>query len=77
MPHSLHPFMTMKLKKALKQMAPLKASGSNGMPPLFYKHFLGVVDNDVTNLVISWLNSGTILHPINHTFITLIPKTKN
>ena len=65
------------VKEALKQMAPLKAPGPDGMPPLFYQHFWGVVDRDVTNSVLSWLNTGTIPHPINHTFITLIPKIKN
>ena len=64
------------VKEALKQMAPLKAPGLDGMPLLFYQHFWGVVDNDVTNSVPSWLNSGIIPHPINHTFITLIPKIK-
>ena len=58
-------------------MAPLKASGPDGMPPLFFQHFWGVVDADVTNSVLSWLNSGTIPHPLNHTFITLFPKIKN
>lgn len=47
------------------------------MVPLFYQHFWGVVEHDVTSSVLSWLNSSTLPHPINHTFITLIPKTKN
>ena len=64
------------VKEALKQMAPLKALGLDGMPPLFYQHFWGVVDRDVTNSVISWLNTSTIPHPKNYTFITLIPKIK-
>ena len=58
-------------------MAPLKAPGPNKMPPLFYQHFWGLVDNDVTSSILSWLNSGTLPHPLNHTFITFIPKTKN
>ena len=70
-------FLESKVVTALKQMAPLKASGPNGMLPLFYQHFWGLVDNDVTSSVLSWLNSGTLPHPLNHTFITLIPKTKN
>lgn len=70
-------FQVEEVKVALNQMAPLKAPGPDGMPPLFYQHFWGLVDNDVTNSILSWLNSGTIPYPLNHTFITLIPKTKN
>ena len=70
------PFREDEVKEALKQMAPLKTLGPDGMPPLFYQHFYGVVDNDVTNSVLSWFNLGTIPHPINHTFITFIPKIK-
>ena len=47
------------------------------MPPLFYQHFWEVVDSDVTGSILSWLNLGTLPYPTNHTFITLIPKTKN
>ena len=70
-------FQVCEVKEALKQMAPLKASGLDGMPPLFYQHFWGVVEKDVTTSVLSWLNSSTIPHSLNHTFVTLIPKTKN
>lgn len=34
-----------------------------------------MINQDVKTSVLSWLNSGTIPYPINHTFITLIPKT--
>ena len=71
------PFHGDEIKEALKQMAPLKATGPDGMPSLFYKHFWGVVDNDVTRLVLFWFNSGTLPYPINHNFVTLIPKTNN
>ena len=32
---------------------------------------------DISQAVLSCLNSGSLLKPINHTFITLIPKVKN
>lgn len=32
-------FEESEVSTALKQMAPLKDPGPNGMPPLFYKHF--------------------------------------
>lgn len=28
----------------------------------------------MTNSILSWLNTGTLPSPVNHTFITLIPK---
>ena len=59
---------------ALKQMAPLKAPGPDGMPPLFYQNFWSTVNQDVTSSILSWLNSGTIPTNLNHTFITLVPK---
>ena len=70
-------FLESKIVTTLKQMAQLKALSPNRMPPLFYQHFWGLVDNDVISSVLSWLNSGTLPHLLNHTFITLIPKTKN
>ena len=47
------------------------------MPPLFYQSYWHVIGENVTQSVISSLNSGKILESINHTFITLIPKVKN
>lgn len=55
-------------------MAPLKALGSDGMSPLFYQYFWPMVDSNVTSSILSWLNTGTLPSPVNHTFITLIPK---
>jgi len=62
---------------AMKQMALLKAPGPDGMLSLFYQHFWSTMDKDVITLVLSRLNSGTLPHPLNHTFVTLITKTKN
>lgn len=47
------------------------------MPPLFYQNFWSLVGGDVTNSILYYLNSGSIPTHLNHTFITLIPKTKN
>lgn len=61
---------------ALKQMAPTTAPGPDGMPPLFYQSFWDSIGSDVTNAVLSCLNSGKIPQSINHTYITLIPKVQ-
>ena len=70
-------FLEFEVTTTLKQMALFKAPGPDGIPLLFYQHFWGVVDHDVTSSILSWLNLGSLPHPINHTFITLNPKTKN
>ena len=62
---------------ALKQMHPTKAPGPDGMPPLFYRHFWAMMQHDVTSAILSWLNSGILPEPINHTLITLVPKIDN
>ena len=69
-------FTAREVELALKQMAPLKASGPDGMPPLFFQKYWKVVGPEVTQGVLSCFNSGHILHAINHTFITFIPKVK-
>ena len=51
-------------------MTPLKASGSDGMPPLFFQTYWTNVGMDITQAVLSSLNSGSILKSVNHTFIT-------
>ena len=58
-------------------MAPLKAPGPDGMPLLFYQNFWSLVGSDVTTSILYYLSSGSLPTPLNHTFITLIPKTKN
>ena len=70
-------FLESEVGAALHQMSPLKAPGLDGMPPLFFQHLWGSINNDVTSSILSWLNSGTLPSPLNHTFITLIPKTKS
>ena len=69
-------FQAWEVEAALKQMAPLKAPGPDRMPPLFYHNFQDLVKGDVINTILNFLNSGFLPKPLNHIFITLIPKTK-
>ena len=62
---------------ALKQMAPLKAPGPDGMPPIFFQHYWESIGDDVVKVVVSCLNSSSIETGLNHTFITIIPKVKS
>ena len=71
------PYTSEEVGEAIRQMAPLKALGLAGMPLLFYQTYWTNVGMDVTQAVLSSLNSGSILKSIYHTFITLIPKVQN
>ena len=62
---------------ALKRMASLKALGLDGMLPIFYQHYWSLIGDDVSLVVLSYLNSGTLLVGLNHTYITLVSKTKS
>jgi hypothetical protein len=61
---------------AMKQMAPLKAPGPDGMPPVFYQSYWHVVGKDITAAVLYCLHSGKLLPSLNHTYVKLIPKIK-
>ena len=71
------PYTTEEVDAAIKETAPLKALGPDGMSPLFYQIYWTDVGTDVHQAVLSSLNSGPILKSINHTFITLIPKVSS
>ena len=64
------------VRKALKQMYPLKAPGSDGMPPLFYQHFWSTCGRVVYNTVLAFLNHGISPPNFNQTHVVLIPKVK-
>ena len=71
------PFTMEEIDTTIKQMAPLKASGPDGMLHPFYQTFWQHIGPEVSEAVLSCLNSGTLLKSINHTFISLIPKVNN
>ena len=71
------PYTVEEVLKALHHMAPLTAPGPDGMSPIFYKSFWHIVSIDVTEVVLTALNSSTIPASINSTFIALIPKIKD
>ena len=65
------------VKDALQQMHPLKSPRPDGMPPVFYQKFWNVVGSNVTECVLSTLNSGIMPSDINATHICLILKRSN
>ena len=71
------PYTSKEVAAIIKEMAPLKAPGLDGMPPLFFKTYWTDVGMDITQAILSSLNLRSILKSTNHTFITLIPKVQN
>ena len=53
-------FITAEVETTLKQMAPLKSPGPDGMPPLFYQNYWSLVGNDVIKAILMNLNTGTL-----------------
>lgn len=74
---STRPYIANEVDRAIKEMAPLKAPGLDGMPPLFYQTYWSDVGMDTTQAALPCLNSGSLLKSINHTFIILIRKVQN
>ena len=70
-------FMLWEVQVALKQMASLKTPSPDGMPPLFYQNYWKLVCIDVSQSVLSFLNSTSLPQHLNHTFITLVLKVNN
>ncbi len=70
-------FTEYEVTSAMKHMGPLKAPGPDGMPPIFFQSYWHVVGKDITAAVLYCLQSGTLLPSLNHTYVTLIPKTKS
>ncbi|KAL4363826.1 hypothetical protein GQ457_04G030920 [Hibiscus cannabinus] len=59
---------------ALQSMAPMKASGLDGYPALFYKKYWSIVGEEVSNYCIMVLTGGADISEINNTNIILVPK---
>ena len=70
-------FRAVEVEKALKQMHPLKALSSDGMPPLFYQHYWPTINFVVIQTIVDFLNHGVAPPKFHETHIVLIHKTKN
>ena len=71
------PFEVSEIYVTLHQMDSNTSPGLDGLPPLFYKQFWSKVGGEVSEAVLSVLNSGIIPDKLNHTFLTLIPKIRS
>jgi hypothetical protein len=70
-------FTSNEVELALKQMAPLKAPGPNGLPAGFFQNHWESMGEEICMVVTEALNSGNMPICMNETDIALIPKVKN
>ncbi|GMI75496.1 hypothetical protein like AT4G29090 [Hibiscus trionum] len=70
----MKPFTADEVWMAVKCMAPMKASGMDGFPALFYQKFWGIIGPDISNFCLAILNGNADMEEINNTQIVLIPK---
>ncbi|XP_056685457.1 uncharacterized protein [Spinacia oleracea] len=70
------PYTAEEVKEALFSIKGDKAPGPDGFGSHFYRDEWQVVGVDVTDAVLDVLHFGNLLKEVNHTAITLIPKTK-
>ncbi|KAL4387745.1 hypothetical protein GQ457_09G029190 [Hibiscus cannabinus] len=65
------------IKDALKSMAPLKASGRDGYPAIFYQKFWHIIRDDIASYCLGVLNGSGDIGEINDTNNVLIPKVSS
>ncbi|XP_056697705.1 uncharacterized protein [Spinacia oleracea] len=70
------PYTREEVKSALWSIPGVKAPGPDGFGSFFYRDAWHIVGDDVIAAVLDVLQSGKLLKELNHTVITLIPKTK-
>jgi len=58
-------------------MHPDKAPEPDGHNSYFFQKNWGLVGEDVCRAVLYFFTSGKLLHKVNHTFVTLVPKSTN
>ncbi|XP_056691888.1 uncharacterized protein [Spinacia oleracea] len=70
------PYTSEEVKAALFSIPGIKAPGPDDFGSFFYKDAWHVVGNEVIEAVLDVLRNGKLLKEVNHTVVTLIPKSK-
>ena len=73
----LKEFTVEEIGATLNQMAPLKAPGPDGFFASFFQKNWAVIGNEVSHVVLLFLNNGSLNKELNLTYIALIPKVAN
>lgn len=72
----LNAFSKEDIDRALMQMHPDKAPGSDGFSVFFFQKYWDLIGEKVSATCLNFLNDGHPLDLLNHTYVALIPKKK-
>ena len=73
----IQPVTAEDIKNALFSIGEDKAPGPDGFSSCFFKKAWGTVGRDFTEAILEFFSSGKMLKQINHSALSLIPKSKN
>ena len=73
----IKPITEEEIQRALFQMNPYKAPGSDGFGALFFQKFWPLFKDRLCLAIQHFFCTGELLKQFNHTFIALIPKVDN
>lgn len=65
------------IRSAVFSMSNGKSLGSDGMSPYFFKFYWEILKDRTIKAVQYFFEHGFLIKPLNHTFVTLIPKRDN
>lgn len=65
-----------RLRTAVKQIGPLKASSARSMHVIFYKKYWNVIGKTIFNMIKAFVHHSHLLKEVNNTHITLTPEKK-
>lgn len=75
--HLAQLYSTEEVALALSQMSPIKSSGPDSFPVLFFKKYWHTLGSSISNCVLDFLNHHNLPVALNYTFIVLIPKVSS
>lgn len=70
-------FKAKEVVEAIKTIAPLKATGKDDFPAIFFQKYWYVTGDEVTRYCLDVLNGRRSIEEVNHTSIILIPKVNS
>ncbi|CAN0898595.1 LINE-1 retrotransposable element ORF2 protein [Linum grandiflorum] len=65
------------IKEAVFAIGPMQAPGPDGFTGLFFQRYWDIIHRDVELAVLEVFSTGRMLRSLNHTWLTLIPKTSD